>query len=403
MNWRLRFASFFICSAFALLAFWYYRYYISPRPHGVILFVVPGIEPDLISQYKAQNKNGEESLLTSEQASDFAVVDHTALINCGIDPASIMTYFSTGVTGWGNQLGYDPQDNRLDNLLYKAQRAGRLVGIISTESVVAPQVAAFYAHTHNAADREDLARQLFDSTTINSIMGGGAADLNQSTAEKPRDLLKEAALVDYDLIQDQQQLDKLPVWTWRTPWKTRKLLGLFSEGAMPDYVPRQNATGESPCSTPLLRALVRKSIECLQFNLNGYFLVVHDGRIENACRENNYIQALNEIRQLDEAMSVARAYAGENTLILLYAPYAVPGLKQHLVGQPPTGSTVPVPLTKWIGNKKVPVERHYPGPFRPEMEFQPYQGWAAVYYKTPTYLKGFVTPYDLNEMLSAEF
>lgn len=401
MNWRLRFASFFICATFTLLAFWYYRYYISPRPHGVIVFIAPGLTPELMAHYKVHNTG--QDLFMSRGISDFAVVDHTALLNCGIDTASIMNYFSTGVTGWANQIGYDPQNNRLDNLLYKAQRAGRLVGIISTDSVVSPHVSAFYAHTHKAWDKEDLARQLFDSTIISSIMGGGAADLDQYSAEKPRDLLKEASLLDYDLIQDQPQLDRLPVWTWRTPWRTRKLLGLFSPAAMPGFVPDSSAASDSPGALPTLRAMVRKSIECLQFNLNGYFLVVHDGKIEEACRENNYFQVLNEIKQLDKAMSEARAYAGENTLILLYCPYAVHGLNQRLPGDDPTGSRVVRPMTRWINGQSVPVELVYPGPFRPEMEFHPYHGWAAVYYNTPTHLQGFVTPYDLNAMLTAEF
>jgi hypothetical protein len=234
-------------------------------------------------------------------------------------------------------------------------------------------------------------------------MGGGAADLDQYSSEKPRDLLKEASLLDYDLILNQQQLDRLPVWTWRTPWRTRKLLGLFAPGAIPGFVPNSQTSTENPAAMPTLRAMVRKSIECLQFNLNGYFLVVHDGKIESACRNNNYFQVLNEIKQLDKAMSEARAYAGENTLILLYCPYAVYGLKQKLPHEPATGSSLIRPVTRRIDGQAVPVQSEYPGPFRPEMEFHPYHGWAAVYYNTPTHLSGFVTPYDLNEMLTAEF
>ncbi|MDZ4787838.1 MAG: alkaline phosphatase [Blastochloris sp.] len=400
MIWRQRIVSLFIIGAFTLMAFWYYRYYVAPKPHGVIVFVAPGLSPRLISEYKVKHP---ELTFISEQATDFTLVDHTALIGCGIDPASIMTYFSTGVTGLANQIGFDPQGNRLDNLLYAAQRAGRLVGIISTDSIVSPHVAAFYAQTRNAQDQQDLARQLFDTTTISSIMGGGASDLTQTSGDKPRNLLQEAALKDYNLIEDQQQLDNLPVWTWRTPWKTRKLLGLFSDKALPYYYPELNKKDDVSPHTPTLRAMTRKSIQCLQFNLNGYFLIVHHGKIETASRENNYPQVLNEIQQLDEAIADARAYAGENTLILLYCPYAVYGLKQVLPNTPPTASTAIRPLTKFVKGKKVPVTLTYPGPFQPQYEFTTYYGWASVYYHTPTNLKGFSTPYDLNQLLSSEF
>ncbi|NJK91876.1 MAG: alkaline phosphatase [Blastochloris sp.] len=201
MNWRLRLISVLVILAFGLLAFSYYRYYVAPKPHGVIVFIVPGLNPELLGHYKVAR--GNQPLYISSRASDFTVVDHTSLIDCGIDPASIMTYFATGVTGLAQQLGYDPAGNRLDNLLYKAQRSGRLVGVISTESVIAPQVAAFYAHTKNVQDTEDLARQLFDSTTLSSIMGGGADDLFQSPSEKSRDLLNEAQLLNYKLITNQ--------------------------------------------------------------------------------------------------------------------------------------------------------------------------------------------------------
>lgn len=401
MIWRLRIVSLFIVGTFAFIAFWYYRYYVAPKPHGVIVFVVPGLTPEIIGHYKA--KNNDLNPFISAQSSDFAVVDHTALISCGIDSASVMTYFATGITALANQLGYDPQGNRLDNLLYKAQRAGRLVGIISTESLVAPQVAAFYAHTHNAQDREDLARQLFDSTTISSIMGGGAAELKQTPSDQSRDLLKEACLLDYNIMMNQKELDDLPVWTWRTPWKTRKLLGLFAEQSLAPYNPEQNKDGMTPPQTPTLSAIVRKSIECLQFNLNGYFLIVHDSKIESNTRKNNYSQLLNEIEQLDQAMADARAYAGENTLILLYSPYQVFGLTQVLPNQKPSASTAIRPMTKRVKGKTVPVLLTYPGPFLPEFTFMPHYGWAAVYYDTPTNLRGFVTPYDLNALLSSEF
>ncbi|NJK91877.1 MAG: hypothetical protein HC904_08655 [Blastochloris sp.] len=171
---------------------------------------------------------------------------------------------------------------------------------------------------------------------------------------------------------------------------------------MPDYFP-ENQTAEEKYSIPSLTALTRKSIQCLQFNLNGYFLVVHNGKLEKACRENNYPQAMNEIEQLEIAIAQARAYAGNNTLILLYSPYAVPGMKRKLPGEPPTGSSLTLPLTKRIKGKNEPVVLELPGPFRPELEFTPYYGWAAIYHHSPTQLPGFTTPYELHQLISAEF
>ncbi len=401
MNWRLRFVSFFICSAFAVLAFWYYRYYISPRPNGVIVFIVPALTPELITNYKlVQNLN---TSFIVDHATDFTVVDNTALYPLGLDTASIMSFFSTGVAGPANELGLDENNNRLDNLLYRAQRAGRLAGIISTESVISIHLAAFYAHTKKAWDKEDLSRQLIDAGSLNTIMGGGSADLNQYTAEAPRDLLKEADLNGFDLVRDNTQLEDTGVWIWRNTLKTRKLLGLFSAGPLPYVDPSLIDNTNKEGEIPTLKSMVRNSIQFLQYNLNGYFLVVHHGKIEQASRENNYPQLLQEIRELDRAMAEARSYAGPNTLILLYSPYSVQGLGIITKGEAPSGSKGILPQTRRVNGEKIPVLLEYPGPFRPEMEFNPGNGWASVYYYKPTYLKSFVTPNGLNELLTSEF
>ena len=136
----------------------------------------------------------------------------------------------------------------------------------------------------------------------------GAADFLPETKDgrrkDGRDLMLEMRNKGYDIVRNQQEMESTPLW--RAP----KVLGLFNMGqlAYADQV-------QVSASQPTLADLVLQAILLLQYNPKGYLLVVDAGLAGKAASQNAGERTLREIASLDQAVAVAKKFAGENALI----------------------------------------------------------------------------------------
>lgn len=296
MNWRVRLVSLLILVLFGGFAFSYFRFYVAPKKHGIILFVVPQASPQLLAlaEYETQGF----------YALSFA--DKMALVNHRDDGdyASVMTHLASGTAGMPGQLGLDMEGQRLDTLLYQAQKAGRNVGVVSSTLLTSTGIAAFFAHVHDANDEDKIALQLFDSTKIDVLMGGSSKAFNPMFNVEKRNLLQEAELEGYQVLHDSKELENMQAWM------PGKILGIFERN---EWMPDELLSAQPP-----LKDLTRRAIQKLQYNLGGYFLVIEHGRVAEASVHPE--KTVQEIAALDEAVRTALDYGGKKTLVMVYMP-----------------------------------------------------------------------------------
>jgi hypothetical protein len=343
MNWRLKILSAIILGTFAAVGWWYYRYFVSPKPGGIILFIVPGLNLDNLA------RTDDHDLNMLSRATRFAVIDNDDLRPFPTHVNAIFSYLATGYKTRPDRVGISSDGRTQDNLLYMAQRAGRTVGLVSTHSLAAIELAAFYSHSKNPADAVDVLPQLFDNTKINVLLGGGGDDFARVLAATGRDLVREAELHGYKIVRANDELQDI------SAWRTRRLFGLFTARGLPAFDPLADESGHNP--SPDLTDLTRRAIQCLELNLNGYFLVIHDGLIADAIRDDRPQQVTAEIGQLDRALAEARNQVGKNSIIILYSPYNLAA-----ADQPPADNSF---------------------------------GWLAIYADDDNPIKGFATGKDL--------
>jgi alkaline phosphatase len=313
MNWRLKLLSVLILGIFAAFVYYYYKYFVSPKPSGIVLFIVPGLNLDNLAQVN------DNSLNMLSRSTRFAVINNDDLAPFRTHTNSIFSYLATGYKTRPDRIGVSSDGRVQDNLLYMAQRAGRSVGLVGTGSITAVELAAFYAHSKNPDNNVNLLQQLFDNTKINVILGGGGNDFSVVKKTANRDLFHEAELNGYKIVRTNDELQDLPVW--RAPWQSNRTLGVFAPQNLPFYDPLEDESGHNPY--PSLTDMTRRAIQFLDTNLNRYFLVVHDGLVADAIRNNNPQQVTNEIRQLDNALAEARNQTGKDAVIVIYSPYNV--------------------------------------------------------------------------------
>ena len=297
----------------------FYVNWVVQRPFAVILFLSDNLSPSALTaariyaggaDFRLELEKFPHLALLTTQANDFAVADSAAAAGA----------VATGQKPNNRSLRLEASPTPLPTLLELARKSGRVTGIVSNTSLTDATAAAFYARTSDPLDFQAIGLQLVEAADINVLLGGGAGDFLPDTKDgrrkDGRDLILEMRNKGYDIVRNQQEMESTPLW--RVP----KVLGLFSMGqlAYADEV-------QVSASQPSLSDLVLQAILLLQYNPKGYLLVVDAGLAGKASSLNEGERTLREIVALDQAVSVARKYAGENALIVVAGKQSSGGLR----------------------------------------------------------------------------
>jgi alkaline phosphatase len=303
---------------FIAFGFIFFRTWVVQKPFGVILFISDGLTTNTLTatrlyQGGAQHQLALESFpqlaLVSNYANDFAVPDS----------AAAATALATGVKGNNQAIGLDSTKKELRSILTLASESGRSTGIVTTGNLTDATPAAFYAHSKDPSDVSAIAQQFVNNSKVNIALGGGLADFtpeNKGGHRKDgRDLWLDLRGKGTFLLRTKAELENTPGFL------TGPLVGLFSEGNLPFSSQIQSGSQQ-----PTLSDMVRRSIEFLQTNRRGYFLVVDAALISRAAEQNEGEAVLKEMIDFDNALATAVRYAGEKTLIIAVGKHDVGGL-----------------------------------------------------------------------------
>lgn len=318
-KFRNRLLALFCLLVFLGLGGVFYVKWVVQRPFAVILFLADNLTPSVLTPARNYEGGADHRLalesfpylaLATTHANDFAVCDG----------AAAATSIGTGRKGNNGSLGVVSGNAKLPNLLEIAAQCGRLTGLVSNASLTDATPAAFYASTSDPLDYMTISRQLAENPTIDILLGGGAADflptLQGGRRQDGRDLLQEMRERGYDVALTQTELEQTP--RWRSP----KTLGLFAMGnlAFADEV-------AAAATQPSLATMVRHAIQLLQYNQRGYLLVVDAALAGKSGTQNEGERTLRELLALDDAVREAKAYAGEDALIIVAGKRNVGGLR----------------------------------------------------------------------------
>jgi alkaline phosphatase len=304
---------------FLALGSFYYVNWVVQRPFAIILFLADNLTPSVLTPARNYAGGADHRLeleafphlaLISTHANDFAISD----------AAAASTSIATGHKGNKGMLGIEINAQRLPTILDLATRAGRATGIVSNASLTDATTAAFYARTRDALDYPTLALELAETSTIDVILGGGAADFlpvsENGRRKDGRNLVRELRDDGFDVVRTESELLEIP--TWRSP----KTFGVFSMNNLNFADEFSSEPGQ-----PSLATMVRKAIQLLQYNSRGYLLVVDAALAGKAASQNEAERTLQEILALDAAVTEAVKYAGLDTIIIVAGKRNVGGLR----------------------------------------------------------------------------
>ena len=303
---------------FVALGYLFFKKWAVQKPFGIILFVADGLSTNTLTAARLYDRGPDHRLtveslphvvLLTNQSNDFAVPD----------AAAAATAIATGEKGNNRSIALDPQGKKLASIIAKAREAGRATGIITTGKLTDPTPAAFYAHSADGRDSQAIALQFLTDAKVDIAMGGGLADFTPVSKggqrKDGRDLWLELRAKGIAMVRAKAELENRPSFL------TGPMVGIFADGNLP-----YSSEVQSGSQQPSLSDMVRRSIEFLQTNSGGYFLVVDAALISRASEQNNSERVLTETVDFDRAIATALEYAGEKALIIAVGKHDVGGL-----------------------------------------------------------------------------
>ena len=323
MKWRNQVLALLCLFAFAGLGVLYFQHWVVQKPFGIILLIGEGLAPERIAQTRMY-VGGADTRLALDSMDQIALVANGSKDFAVSDQAAAATAMATGIKVSNRAIAVNSQGKALTTLIDLARERKRATGLVTNASLTNAACAAFYAHSSNPDDTEDLARQLAESGKIDIALGMGAAEFlpekKGGQRQDGRDLLLELRGNGSDVVRSRAELESIP------GWQRPRLFGVF--GGDSTAANRDSQWGDQPS----LSDMVRRAVELLQYNPRGYVLVVVGGLMRHSAEQNDAEGALKHTAEFDQAVATARRYSGPKSIIIACGDVAIGGL--NLNGSP---------------------------------------------------------------------
>lgn len=331
----------------------------GPGVRNIILMIGDGMGPQQVNLLMLYSRYASTSTADGKRA---ALED---LINAGnvgivrtephgmmvVDSAAASTQLATGESAGSEMIGLNYRGDRVETIVEAAHRVGKSAGLVTDTRVTHATPAGFAAHQASRALENEIAADMLGNN-VEVMLGGGLrhwvpqaandpnsttyASLMQTTGgvypatskrKDNRDLLLEARKT-YELVFDRHSLaaaDKMPV------------LGLFADSEMGDaLLERAAKKNESTRHEPTLVEMSTKTLELLDQDPDGFFLMIEGGQIDWAGHNNDAGTMLHELLRFDAAIRVVMQWAREHedTLVLVTADHETGGFGFSYAGRP---------------------------------------------------------------------
>ena len=229
------------------------------------------------------------------------------------DSAAGGTALACGVKTNNGMVGMTPDKTPKKSALELAKENGKATGIVATVVIPHATPAAFTAHVDARYKYNEIAEQQAN-LGLDLIVGGGLKhflpDFLPGGARKDGKNLIAQLRMSMPVVQTFDAFMKLG--------KTPKAAAFLASKHLPRAGERDYNLGQ----------ITEKSIEILNRNKNGFFLMVEGSQIDFEGHNNDHAKVMNELMDFDKAVKVAYEFAqkDKNTLVVVTGDHETGGL-----------------------------------------------------------------------------
>lgn len=242
------------------------------------------------------------------------------------DSASTATAFASGIKTQTNTVGLSGDfEKSSDTVAEKAKRAGKSVGILTTVTLNHATPAAFYANQESRSSYYDIGLQMAD-TGFDFFAGGSLKDRTGENEDQKDlyDVMKEKG---YNVVETKADAEKVDSKAKKTYIVSEQLQ---DDGAMPYEIDKKK-------DTQSLNDMVKKGIEVMEDDPEGFFMMAESGKIDWAEHANDAATTVNEVIGFQDSIQTAIDFYNEHpdeTLIVVTADHSTGGFT---IGNESTG------------------------------------------------------------------
>lgn len=273
---------------------------------NVIMLIADGMNTDALTL--ARHING--GTLAMDEISVGAV--QTNWKNGPItDSAPAGTAMATGNRTLNKYVGTSSEDIPLATILEAAEQDGKATGLIATSEIPHATPAGFSAHTTNRSRYDDILRQMINND-LEVVLGGGFNLKTDELTNEMKDRIEDGG---YDFIETKDAMES---------YNGDKLWGAFAKADL-DYDLDRDNTGNNQ---PSLSKMTSKSLEILDKDEDGFFLMVEGSKVDWAAHENAASGMISDILAFDKAVEQALEFARnrEDTAVIVTTDHGNSGL-----------------------------------------------------------------------------
>ncbi|MCU0408485.1 MAG: alkaline phosphatase [Bacteroidales bacterium] len=270
---------------------------------NIILFIGDGMGTAHV--YAGMSVSQEPLVLESFPYTGYSKTNSSN--NYVTDSAAGGTALACGIKTKNGMIGVAPDSSAVQSIIELAKKNGLATGVLSTSSVTHATPASFVAHNAGRGNYEDIAKD-FLSGSADVIIGGGEDHFRKR--KDGADLTVKLKEMGYDVVFNLEDMKKSG---------SQKLVGLLAK----EHMPRVSEGRQG-----MLAEMVKKAIEVLSQDKDGFFLMVEGSMIDWGGHAKDFDYVTQEMIDLDQAVGVAKKFAEADgkTLILVTADHETGGL-----------------------------------------------------------------------------
>lgn len=308
----------------------------AEAPRNIIFFLGDGMGPEHIRA--TTMFLGRDLVFESFPYHSMMTTDSTDGLT---DSAAGATAMATGhrVGNGVISMAIPGNGEELPTVLEMWQEEGASVGLLTTSAVNDASPAAFGAHEPTRDNKVEIAKDYFQDSRPNVLMGAADDGVSESMAEASG----------YTVVVDATEMLALDASS------ETHVAGLFGEDKMP---PIEHGRRELPS----MAQMTETALDLLDDDADGFFLFIEQEGTDSYSHGNDLELMVNAVIELEEAVNVALDWAGEegDTLIVVTSDHETGGLeirKDNGVGELPD-----VSWTAGSRHTELPVPIYARGP-----------------------------------------
>ena len=308
---------------------------VEKKAKNIILLIADGMSLSQVTSYRLL-KGGPDARLSMDKFPISGIVLTHSADAIVTDSASSATAFSTGQKTNNGALGLDQNKEVLENLTEKIHDYGYVSSLISTSEITHATPAAFASHVDLRWKTDEISKQMMDSNVMTILGGGRHFFITEEMGGNREDGLNlmEQIKGSHTVLTKKEELSNFDTSN------RGKVVGLFADEHLRDIERPDNHSSE-PTTSEMLDFAINRSLNFNQNGCRGFFIMVEGSQVDWAGHANNVDYLVQEMKDFDDAVSMAYKFAKENddTLVVVTADHETGGLL--IEPETPTNYTSP--------------------------------------------------------------